>query len=269
MPETGWDIGLRDRRFNTALADRIRPLEEKNTVDQVRIEKALRYPCATLDEKGGNATRAERFQQLARFVGIGLQHFDAGIIERGTAGHKGLVGIFIEGRRMTGNGDHRILPRRLHELATERKLKLVVNDDAQRRSIFQARQAASQFRIVGDGRADADQDGVAFGANDLHLGAGDIAGDTHLPCARLADHPVCGNGKLESHIRPVSRLAHEIAGKRVPALFLENTDIDLDPRIPQHRDAAPGNALIGISNADDDTGDAIGDERLEQGGVLP
>ncbi len=35
-------------------------------------------------------------------------------------------------------------------------------------------------------RADADKDGVAFGAQDLHLGAGDIAGDTHL-----SPHPFC------------------------------------------------------------------------------
>ncbi|ENN85865.1 hypothetical protein RHSP_17832 [Rhizobium freirei PRF 81] len=268
MHETGWDIGFGDRRFNTALADIGRPLKQQDAVDQIRIEETLRSLGAAFHQQRRDAAGAERLQQFSQLARIRLQYLDARSIQGRPAPQEGGISVVIEGRRMSGNRDDRILPRRLYQLAAEGKLELLVDDDAQGRAIFEAGNPAGQFRIVSNRRADADEDGVAFGAQHLHIRPGGIAGDANLPLARFADHAIGGNGKLQSHVGTVPRLAHEVACQGSPALRLENAGIDFNAGVAQHIDAAPGNALVGIGDADDDARDAVGDQSLGAGWCL-
>ncbi len=87
-----------------------------------------------------------------------------------------------------GQADHQQRPRARTvglsstSFAAERKLELLVDDYSVRRAAFQPRQTAGQvFRVVCPSPCRCRYEaGVAFGAQDRHPGAGDIAGDTHL-----------------------------------------------------------------------------------------
>jgi hypothetical protein len=116
--------------------------------------------------------------------------------------------------------------------------------------------ADGQLRIVRNRRTDSDEDRIGFGAKRLHLSAGSRAGDGYLALAPAADHAVGGNCKLENHIGAMLRLAGEIGGERMLALFLQEP---LSTSMPASRSMAMPlpETRIRIRDADDDAADAM------------
>jgi hypothetical protein len=101
----------------------------------------------------------------------------------------------------------------LDETRGQRQARMAVENDAQGRAIAETRQAAGQFRIVGQRRADADEDGVMLGAQHMALRTRHIAGDRHLSGGRAADHSIGGNRKLQSHLAAFLRGSNQVTGQ--------------------------------------------------------
>ena len=89
-----------------------------------------------------------------------------------------------------GGDENGNVVRRCDQLRGQRQPRLAVEHDANRRARRQARQPDAEQRIVGERRADADQDRVGSCAHQMHLPPGDLAGDRDLSLALAADHAV-------------------------------------------------------------------------------
>ena len=84
------------------------------------------------------------------------------------------------------------------------------------------------MRIVGQHRADADQDGVGLGAHLVDAHARGLAGDGGGLAPRQAGLAVGGHRKLEQHLRPAVPHAADVAGVLARRLFAPSADLDRD-----------------------------------------
>ncbi len=168
-------------------------------------------------------------------------------------------------------GEHpgRRLARRADDRGRERNAKFGVEDDAHRRALQHAGQPAGQVRIVGQHRADADQDGVALRAHLVDTGARRFAGDAGGLAPGKTGLAVGGHRKLEQHLR--AALAHpaEVAGVGPRRLLGAEAAFDRDAALAKLGVALPCHRRVGVLQRRDDTRNAGRMMASTQGGVLP
>ncbi len=131
-----------------------------DTVDEIRIEKGARRDGSAFDHQGGEAAGSEGGQQVGNRTGF--EHLDAGRLQGRLACGPSVAGIRVAGS-ITGDHDHRDIRRRSHQFRSKREVEPAVEDDAQRRAIFEPWQPYGQFGVVGRRRADPDQDRIRLG----------------------------------------------------------------------------------------------------------
>ena len=83
-----------------------------------------------------------------------------------------------------------------------RQTQAAVEDDRHGRAAFQARQAAGEFRVVGQRRSRPHHDRIMGGAELVAAGAGVGAGDPFALATQGRDLAVEGGGKLQGNERP-------------------------------------------------------------------
>ena len=105
---------------------------------------------------------------------------------------------------------------------------MTIKDHPHRRARLHARQAAIQLRIVGERRADTDQDGVALRAEHVHANAHLVTGDLERPAPGGTDLLVGGQCKLERDMRSAFGDASNVAGVITTRLVGANADLKFD-----------------------------------------
>ena len=104
--------------------------------------------------------------------------------------------------------------------------KRAIQHHPHRRARLHARQAAGQQRIVRQHGADADQDGVALRAQQMHPRPRGLARDRDRLVAGGADLVVGGDRELEDHMRALVADAAEMPGVIVGGFRGAQADID-------------------------------------------
>ncbi len=116
----------------------------------------------------------------------------------------------------------------MHQPAAARNSQSSIQHDPDRRARLAAWQPASQQRIVGQHRADPDQDRIALRAQQMHARLRDVASDVNRPVAGCRDLVVGGCRELQDHVRALVADAPDMAGVIMRCLSCAEADIDGD-----------------------------------------
>ena len=246
-------------------------LEPGDAVDQVGPQQRRRQLAAALDQHAGQAaarrapSSSRRADRPCRARRRHLDHLDALRLQAPRA--RWPAPSRAEQPHQVGARGRRDQLR-----AVSDRRSLAVEHDADRRALVEARQAAGQLRIVGQHRADADQDRVVRGAQQLAVGARGLAGDPAALAARGRDAPVQRGRELQR--RPAAGPARTRMKK--PALIsarLRRAPRRSSTAMPAARSAArplPVHPRIGILDAPTTTrATPAAISASAQGGVLP
>ena len=122
--------------------------------------------------------------------------------------------------------------RALGELGPIVQFQPRIQDDAQRRAVLQARQAAGQFGIVGQRCAYADQDCVMARAKQVAIGPGRLARDPLAFACGCGGFPVYALGNLQCDERPSFAHADEKSGVQVGGFLGADAGDNLHARLP-------------------------------------
>ena len=97
------------------------------------------------------------------------------------------------------------------------------------------------------------------------MGSGNRAGDRDLALPSHANEAIGGNGKFQSHLRPVVRFLNQIGGKALAGFPRHAAGFDFDARSPQHGMTLFIDAVVGIGHRRHHAGNAGIDQRLRAG----
>ncbi len=134
-----------------------------------------------------------------------------------------------------------------------------------RRALLEPGQAAGEHRVVGQGGAAADQDGVVAQAQPMALGPCRGAGDPLAVAGGGGDPAVGTGGELERHLRPACAHPREEAGVEPARLGLQAADLDRDAGGAQPGDALAVDARVGVDRGHHRAGDAGGEHEVGAG----
>ena len=136
------------------------------------------------------------------------------------------------GRRATQTGVSRALCTRRESTGRRSVLSSTTRTGE---SLGHAGQAAGQHRIVGQRRADADHDGIALRAKEMHALAHRLAGDRDRLAAGRAGFAVGRDRELEHDMGPAVAHAPDMAGMIAPRFLGAEADLDRNARGAQPR----------------------------------
>ena len=235
-------------------ADECRGGKPGELVDEAGLKEGRGDGGTALDENAGQAGAAEGRQGVWK---CGRRdEADAGGDEGGAA--------VLVGGRVVDRPDW-VVARGADHPAVERQAELPVENDPDQRAGPGAVETAGQIGIVGQGGADANEDGVVFGTQAVGLAAGRLAGDPAAFARRGGDAAVEGGGKLERDQRAALLEASDEAGDQGGGLAGEEAGLDGQAGRAEAGKAASVDARVGIADGRDDTGDAGVDQRVGAG----
>ena len=169
---------------------------------------------------------------------------------RGNAHHLRAGRAEFHGRRRFGeirrHHPERRLARGMDQPAGAGHAQRAIQHHPHRRARFHARQAAGQKRIIRQHGADADQDGVALRAQQMHARLRRLARDRDRLVAGGADLVVGGDRELQDHMGALVADAAEMPGVIVGGFRGAEADIDRDPGGAKFGVALPGHFRIGV-----------------------
>ncbi len=140
----------------------------------------------------------------------------------------------------------RRLARGMDQLAGAGQPQRAIQHHPHRRARFHPRQAAGQHRIIRQHGADADQDGVALRAQQMHARLRRLARDRDRLVAGGADLVVGGDGEFQDHMRALVADAAEMPGVIARGFRGTQADIDRDPGRAEFGMPLPGHFRIGV-----------------------
>ena len=147
------------------------------------------------------------------------------------------------------------------EPARRRQAQAAVEHHPDRRARLEAGQAAGQRRIVGERGAAADHDRVVGRAQPVAARPRRLAGDPSAGAGPGRDAPVERGRELQGHERPAGALLEEEAGVQRLGLGAHQPEVDLDPGLPQLRDALAVDPPVGAERRGDHPAHAGVDQR--------
>ncbi len=169
-------------------------------------------------------------------------------------------GRFGEIRR---HDPERRLARGMDQSAGAGQPQRAIQHHPHRRPRFHPRQAAGQNRIIRQHGADADQDGVALRAQQMHARLRRLARDRDRLVAGGADLVVGGDGELQDHMGALVADAAEMPGVIVGGFRGAQANIDRDPGRAKFGMPLPGHFRIGVFDRRHHARNAGGDHRID------
>ncbi len=233
------------------MPDFVRRAKQRRLIHQIGGDEGRRNRRPALHHQPGDAAVGERLQH-GRQIETAVLRLDAKHLDA-----LGLQNVLGD-RRRARSREHpdRHLARGADDRGRQRNAKPGVENDPHRRAREHARQPAGQVRVVGEHRADADQNGVSLRAHLVHPLPRRLPGDADRLAAGEARLAVGGDGKLQQHLRP--GLAHppRMAGVVAHGVFRAEPGFDHDPAFAKPGVALPRHLRIDILQRRHHAGDA-------------
>ena len=130
---------------------------------------------------------------------------------------------------------------------------------------FQARQAHGEQRIIREDRADADKNGIALRAQEMHPRLRSFSCDGNRPVSCGRDLVIRGYGKFQNDEWTPRANAQEMPGVIACRFILAETDTYFDSGSAQPRMALPADLGIWIFDGGNHPRDARGDDGIRAG----
>ncbi|MDB5574471.1 MAG: hypothetical protein JWR79_1628 [Tardiphaga sp.] len=245
------------KRGHAAVADRVRSAQQPDFIDEICLQERPGDARAALDHQPRDIARVQRRHDA--------DEIEPRRIPRRQPNDDGAGGAELRRRGgfrcFRSHQPQRRIARRMHQLAVARYPQGTIQHHAHRRLRGHAGETAGQIRIVRDHRADADENGIALRAQQMHARACFFAGDRHR-LAGETDLVVARHRQFQDHMRSLVDDAADVAGMIAGGLVAEQPDIDDDAGRAQSRMALPRDIRIGIWHRRHDPRDAGRDHRV-------
>lgn len=252
-------------------------------IDLAGRREAAQDRATPFDEEVGHLARAEFFEEIIDHadpvIGVTAEDFGPGGDQRHERFRRGRL----------GDDDQKWgIVERSHEVAVDGRDTFAGEDDPQRRPAKHSRvkvvnvqllrvglrlidilgEPGGERRVIGQRGAAADEDCVDFGAGAVDFVAGELAADPLAVAGDGRDAAIERHRPFGDDPRATSGDAFQVGCQEMLGGIGFDPDIDADAGLFQFAQAPAGDVGEGVTDGDDDAGQAGFDQRTGAGGGL-